>query len=90
MASCKSSNPDLIDAKQAADMLGLSVKTIHIYQKRGTIPGRRIGNVYRFSVKELLSFVPSSVSSANGTVSEGHAGKSEGGAGSHVVHPVQP
>ncbi len=49
-----SSNDELISRKDAAQLLGISLPTLHSYTKDGRIPAYRIGSQVRFKKSEVL------------------------------------
>lgn len=68
-------NPDIIDADQVAAMLGMNRTTVIRYTNRGFIPGKRIGFVYRYSLKEIEKMIPGEIESpARGVEDAEHAG----------------
>ena len=47
----------LLDTHQAAALLGIHPKTLQKLARAGTVPGHRIGDLWRFRVSELDSWV---------------------------------
>ncbi len=43
----------LIPAEEAANLLGIHVKTLQLMARTGRIPGKRIGKFWRFRKSEL-------------------------------------
>jgi excisionase family DNA binding protein len=50
----QSQNEELVTREQAANLLGISLPTLHHYSKHGIIPAYRIGSRVRFKRGELL------------------------------------
>ena len=46
---------ELITRKEAAEMLGVSLPTLHCWTKDGRIPAYRIGNRVRYKREEVLN-----------------------------------
>lgn len=53
----------LLTSKQAADVLQIHPKTLQRYARRGTIPGIRIGDLWRFRASDLDQWIGEGVSS---------------------------
>ena len=51
--------PLAVDEHQAAQMLGISTRTLWDYRKSGEIPVIKIGRLLRFSVDDLRRFIES-------------------------------
>ncbi len=49
--------PDVLTVEQAADLLQLSGKTLKRLAQAGRIPGRRVGNQWRFSRQALMDWL---------------------------------
>ena len=47
-------NDELVTRQQAANLLGISLPTLHHYSKHGFIPAYRIGSRVRFKKSELM------------------------------------
>ena len=50
----QNNNDELVTREQAANMLGISLPTLHHYALKGIIPAYRIGSRVRFKRGELL------------------------------------
>jgi excisionase family DNA binding protein len=50
----KSKGEELVTRQEAANLLGISLPTLHHYSKHGVIPAYRIGSRVRFKRGELL------------------------------------
>lgn len=53
----------LLDTHEAAALLGIHPKTLQKMARAGTVPGHRIGDLWRFRVSELDSWVGETVNS---------------------------
>ncbi len=74
MNTAENVKSDVIGAKEVAEMLQVTMKTVHTYQQKKYIPGTKIGGIYRFSRKAIEKYVPSPVPSEdNGPLSERNA-----------------
>ena len=62
-----SSDGDLIDKKEAAQLLKVSLATVDNYRRNGILPSYRIGATIRFKRSEILEVV-SSKNASYGTV----------------------
>jgi excisionase family DNA binding protein len=51
--------PLVVDEHQAAQMLGISPRTLWDYRKSGEIPVIRLGRLVRFAVDDLRKFIES-------------------------------
>jgi excisionase family DNA binding protein len=51
--------PLVVDEHQAAQMLGISTRTLWDYRKSGEIPVIRLGRLVRFAVDDLRKFIES-------------------------------
>ena len=49
--------PDVLTVEQAAELLQLSGKTLKRLAQAGRIPGRRVGNQWRFSRQALMDWL---------------------------------
>jgi excisionase family DNA binding protein len=49
--------PDVLTVDQAAELLQLSSKTLKRLAQAGRIPGRRVGNQWRFSRHALMDWL---------------------------------
>lgn len=49
--------PDVLTVEQAAELLQLSGKTLKRLAQAGRVPGRRVGNQWRFSRAALMDWV---------------------------------
>ncbi|MBA2630336.1 MAG: helix-turn-helix domain-containing protein [Thermoleophilaceae bacterium] len=49
--------PDVLTVEQAAELLQLSGKTLKRLAQAGRIPGRRVGNQWRFSRQGLMDWL---------------------------------
>lgn len=49
--------PDVLTAEQAAQLLQISSKTVKRRAQLGEIPGRRVGNQWRFSRQALIDWL---------------------------------
>ena len=45
--------PMLIDAKQVGALLGMHPRTVQLKAREGEMPGRKIGNKWRFNKKQI-------------------------------------
>lgn len=52
-------NKEVLNADEAAELLGVSPWTVREQAKAGKIPGRKIGKEWRFSRTALLEFLRS-------------------------------
>lgn len=50
----------LLDAGQAAEILGLQKKTVYAWAEQGRLPAFRIGRALRFRESELLEYIEAS------------------------------
>jgi len=59
----------LVNAREAANLLGVCAQTIYQKFEKGEIPGYRLGKALRFDVQELKEFMrcPASASTENET-----------------------
>jgi excisionase family DNA binding protein len=48
---------DVLNAKEAAEFLGVNPYTIREKARSGEIPGRKIGSKWRFSRRQLLKWL---------------------------------
>jgi excisionase family DNA binding protein len=53
----------LLDTPQAAALLGIHPKTLQKMARAGTVPGHRIGDLWRFRMSELDRWVRAGVNS---------------------------
>ena len=53
---CEGGVMEVLTAKEVADKLKLSVKTIHKLTRTGDIPHRQIGGAYRYKDSEILDW----------------------------------
>ncbi len=49
--------PDVLTVEQAAELLQLSTKTLKRLSQAGRVPGRRVGNQWRFSRQALMDWL---------------------------------
>lgn len=49
--------PDVLTVDQAAELLQLSGKTLKRLAQAGRVPGRRVGNQWRFSRQALMDWL---------------------------------
>lgn len=49
--------PDVLTVEQAAELLQLSSKTLKRLSQAGRVPGRRVGNQWRFSRQALMDWL---------------------------------
>jgi excisionase family DNA binding protein len=49
--------PDVLTVEQAAELLQLSAKTLKRLAQAGRVPGRRVGNQWRFSRRTLMDWL---------------------------------
>ena len=49
--------PDVLTVEQAADLLDLSSKTLKRLAQAERVPGRRVGNQWRFSRQALMDWL---------------------------------
>lgn len=49
--------PDVLTVEQAAELLQLSSKTLKRLAQAGRVPGRRVGNQWRFSRQALMDWL---------------------------------
>jgi predicted ribosomally synthesized peptide with nif11-like leader len=48
---------EVLNSEEAADLLGVKPFTIRTYAKQGVIPGKKLGNEWRFVKKDLLAWL---------------------------------
>jgi len=48
---------EVLNSEEAADLLGVKPFTIRTYAKRGVIPGKKLGNEWRFVKDDLLAWL---------------------------------
>jgi excisionase family DNA binding protein len=51
----------LLDSKQAAELLGISVKSLQLYARAEDLPAVRIGRLWRFRKEDLDQWVKSRI-----------------------------
>ena len=54
----------LVNAREAANLLGVCAQTIYQKFEKGEIPGYRLGKALRFDVEELKNFMRNSAISS--------------------------
>ena len=50
---------DILDVKQASEFLKLNPQTVRRMLARGELPGRKLGNTWRLSRRQLVTLVES-------------------------------
>lgn len=48
---------EVLNSEEAADLLGVSAVTIRTYARQGAIPGKKLGNEWRFVKDDLLAWL---------------------------------
>lgn len=48
---------EVLNSEEAADLLGIKPLTVRTYARRGVIPGKKLGNEWRFVKKDLLAWL---------------------------------
>ncbi|OGP18883.1 MAG: hypothetical protein A2038_15900 [Deltaproteobacteria bacterium GWA2_57_13] len=48
---------EILTADQVAGLLQVHVKTVYKFAQEGSIPGRKVGGVWRFSKEAIVRFV---------------------------------
>jgi predicted ribosomally synthesized peptide with nif11-like leader len=48
---------EVLNSEEAADLLGVKPFTIRTYARRGVIPGKKLGNEWRFVKKDLMAWL---------------------------------
>jgi excisionase family DNA binding protein len=56
--SWPSLDPELLVVREVADLLRISPGTIVKYAKKGIIPGKKVGTVWRFQRAEIEKLIP--------------------------------
>jgi len=52
--TAKDETPELITRKETADLLGVTLPTLHVWTKNGVIPAKRIGTRVRYERRAVL------------------------------------
>ena len=70
--------PDILNIEEAADLLGVSIKTFNKVLHSQAMPARKIGREWKFSRSALIAWVGSGVSTS--FYRDGNSNGEEGGA----------
>lgn len=53
----QSDRPKILTTTEAAELLQMSEKTVRTLAKSGEIPHRRVGDLYRFSRRQIMAWI---------------------------------
>lgn len=53
-STAKDETPELITRKETADLLGVTLPTLHVWTKNGVIPAKRIGTRVRYEKRAVM------------------------------------
>jgi len=48
---------EVLNSEEAADLLGIKTVTVRMYARQGVIPGKKLGNEWRFVKEDLLAWL---------------------------------